>query len=82
MRRHTQKALFLNSLIPSPASANVIRVEMEARDDNERFVIEAISTPPGSVTMRLLADDVPLTLWESYCDLDAISDFLIAHRIH
>lgn len=80
MRRHTQKALFLNSLIPSPASAHVIRVEMLGVDD-EDLVIEAVSSPPGSVTMRLVRGQEPLTLWDSYYDVEEISAFIATHEL-
>lgn len=81
-RMHSQKAMFLNSIIPSPPSAHVQTVQMENPYGDDGFIIEAVSSPPGSVTMRLLHSGVPLTLWESYTTLDEISDFINEYKLH
>lgn len=82
MRIHSQKAMFLNSIIPQPSAANVQQVQMENGQGDKGFVIEAVSSPPGSVTMRLVHNGVPLTLWDSFTTLDEISDFIDEYRIH
>lgn len=81
MRSHSQKAMFLNSIIPLPSGAHVQRVHMENAQGDKGFVIEAVSSPPGSVTMRLVHNGVPLTLWDSFTTLDEISDFIEEYRI-
>lgn len=73
--------MFLNSIIPSSPSANVQSVQMENKYGDDGFVIEAVSSPPGSVTLRLLHQGVPITLWESYTTLDEISDFIEEYKL-
>ena len=82
MRIHSQKVMFLNSIIPSPSSAHVQTVRMENLQGDDTFSIEAVSSPPGSVTMRLLHRGNPLTLWDSYTSIDEISDFIDEHKLN